>query len=368
MKIGVYTDLNSRGLYYLTLPLLRLAEAEGHEVIVFPRRNRPVTVKEWPVWTQGSFPDFEETVDCLIVFEDVVHTKHPNAYFVLLHEMYEPTVKRVEVTRLYKQVVCPTWEGFARFQEMESGIPCQHLPWVSDMPLSTSFGTGFLFNAGMGGVNSRRGGPAVAEAILLSLLVNPSLQFTYRTQALAFQSETPVHERHMGSCRVIGGEMSRDDIRSLYLAHAVMVAPSRTEGCGLVFYEAIQCGLPIVTLDAPPMREYVPEGTGWLLPCRPTSRRGLAIEYDLDPLVLSSFLAELTVGEILEKRANLLHWRRDKLSADALTWSAYWRKIFVDTLETPGYSLGHSALPPSVSVRGETHGEEEEPGGGDAAS
>jgi glycosyltransferase involved in cell wall biosynthesis len=172
-------------------------------------------------------------------------------------------------------------------------------------------------------------------------------------------------------CRVIGGEMSRDDVRSLLLAHAVMVAPSRTEGCGLVFYEAIQCGLPIVTLDAPPMREYVPPGTGWLLPCRPTSRRGLAIEYDVDPLHLANFLSGLSINEILEKRANLLRWRKAKLDADTLSWADHWREVVrekpLDTPETPGYSLSHSALPPSGSVRGETHAEEDH-GGGDAAS
>ena len=47
---------------------------------------------------------------------------------------------------------------------------------------------------------------------------------------------------------------------ALYQESDVAILPSKWEGLGLTFLEAIGCGLPIITVDAPPMNEFVDYG------------------------------------------------------------------------------------------------------------
>jgi len=49
----------------------------------------------------------------------------------------------------------------------------------------------------------------------------------------------------------------------LYHLGDVYVAPSRLEGIGLTVAEALSCGLPLITVDFPPMNEFVEDGAGF---------------------------------------------------------------------------------------------------------
>ena len=62
----------------------------------------------------------------------------------------------------------------------------------------------------------------------------------------------------------------------LYSEVDVAVAPSRFEGLGYGVLEPLVFGVPVLTTDTPPMREYVRSALGgdadqWLLPARRTT-------------------------------------------------------------------------------------------------
>ena len=52
----------------------------------------------------------------------------------------------------------------------------------------------------------------------------------------------------------------------LYHRGDVYVYPSHLEGIGLTIAEALSCGLPVVTVDVPPMNEFVAPGSGVAVP------------------------------------------------------------------------------------------------------
>lgn len=69
----------------------------------------------------------------------------------------------------------------------------------------------------------------------------------------------------------VAGDFGPDDYRALLSDCDVVLSNTRWEGLGLVFYEAIAMGIPLIAPDFPPMRDNVRHGlTGMLVPCSTT--------------------------------------------------------------------------------------------------
>jgi len=99
----------------------------------------------------------------------------------------------------------------------------------------------FVFAAGNGGVEFRKGEDVVAGAAALT----PGVQWLV-------YSQKPLTYPMPGNVWVRVGQLP--DRRDLYRAGDVMVLPSRWEGCGLSFYESQASGMPVLCPDAEPMR------------------------------------------------------------------------------------------------------------------
>jgi len=92
-------------------------------------------------------------------------------------------------------------------------------------------------------------------------------------RTMKMDAELLIHTQHdavsidqQNGVSVINGTLPRDMLVALYQESDVAVLPSKWEGLGLTFLEAIGCGLPIITVDAPPMNEFVVDGaTGYLV-------------------------------------------------------------------------------------------------------
>lgn len=132
------------------------------------------------------------------------------------------------------------------------------IPWGVDLgrfhPPSVRRSGGrlrFFHPAGWGGLHARRGTSYVIEAF--RSIQRPGAELIIHTQ----------HGRGVenhGSIQILHGNLPREQLIRLYQSADVAVLPSKWEGLGLTFLESLACGLPVVTVDAPPMNEFVRDG------------------------------------------------------------------------------------------------------------
>lgn len=68
---------------------------------------------------------------------------------------------------------------------------------------------------------------------------------------------------------IVNKYLSYKEITDLYQEADVCIQISKREGLGLGFYEALRCGVPVITLDTEPYTEIIKSGiNGWLCPCK----------------------------------------------------------------------------------------------------
>jgi len=67
---------------------------------------------------------------------------------------------------------------------------------------------------------------------------------------------------------IIEGNLSSEIINELYKEHHISIQVSKHEGLGLGFYESINLGTPVITLNTPPHNEIIKDNiNGWLIKC-----------------------------------------------------------------------------------------------------
>jgi glycosyltransferase involved in cell wall biosynthesis len=87
-----------------------------------------------------------------------------------------------------------------------------------------------------------------------------------RDPATAAQIEADIARRDLAGRVVLAGAVSDECLEALYLGADLFVLPSRYEGYGMGFAEAIAHGLPVIGTTAGAIPETVPAGTGLLVP------------------------------------------------------------------------------------------------------
>ena len=118
--------------------------------------------------------------------------------------------------------------------------------------------------------------------------------------------------------KILFGTVPREEIVQMYQSADVAVLPSKWEGLGLTFLESIGCGLPIITVDAPPMNEFVRDGETGVL-CRVAERRnyqGIFVEgvhVDVDDMAEKMRM-------LINDRSLLQKMREKTISMGATSW------------------------------------------------
>jgi len=182
-------------------------------------------------------------------------------------ELFSPNLVE-ECNELYDQIIAQTDATYVKFRELGLNNLVR-IKWGVNQKLfkhgerAKGQPIRFFHPAGWGGNYERRGTQYVIDAFKLANLTDAEL---------LIHSQYEGDRKQDNNIIISHGTVSREEIIRMYQQSDIVVLPSKWEGLGLTFLEAIGCRLPIITGDAPPMNEFVINGeTGFL--CRIVERK-----------------------------------------------------------------------------------------------
>ena len=163
---------------------------------------------------------------------------------VIMHESYNPGKTQVG---LY---ICPTWICFHRVKEKNKAL--FELPFeIEHFPFKPrTHARRFLHVMGYGAAHNRRQTREVVAGFLEADLPHATLTVhcCQDWRAEYGRREDP---------RVTFRRRIIPEQRDVYAGFDVLVQPESYAGFGLPILEAMACGMPVITTNAPPMNEHV---------------------------------------------------------------------------------------------------------------
>lgn len=288
-NVGFVTIWFERGQAYVT-KTLRDAIGRRHNTFVFARMGEVPTSQGllraqetagyWNVPNLTTFHSYDISLEVMtdwihsnqldiVVFNEeydwdlVAHCKSLGCRVFTYLDFYREDWR--DLMSIYHGVLCAT----RRTYDLVKGF-CRafHVGWAIDTrlfrPAEVPPEHFFFHNAGWLGINFRKNTPMVIEAFDrlsrevedVTLLVHCQLGLdALPTGAAQIVAESPRIKFVEGTLPVPG----------LYTKAKVYVYPAKLDGLGLTLLEALACGLPAITTDAPPMNEFVRPGDNGFL-------------------------------------------------------------------------------------------------------
>lgn len=312
MRVGIVGYWFNRGQATISRHVRDIVNAAGHHSFVFARPTRATFgghgsgERHWDVWKQESItlgksyrPERGEylswakahRLDAVFFFQ--------NYEFDEIKSLRDSGVKTIgafvwedfatnhvdEARRAFSRIYSLTSAEQARYERM--GVASEYISWGCHPELlarrgSYSHDGPLVFIGGwmsarkpLGSVLEayRRTGGSDTPLILKSqrklrqsdLLVPDSMDEIRKTRKPphAELKREDVEEKY--GVIVIEDDISFDEYLALLSAARALICPSRWEGLGLHFFEAMALGIPVLTSDIDPIRDFVVDGVNGIL-------------------------------------------------------------------------------------------------------
>lgn len=269
MSVGIIGYLSARGLGTMTHDL-RVQLGIKHQMV--PTDLPWPYMSEWMTGGEFYLEQWEVQREDLEVWRDTfgidtilsVETGYGDNTFrwakelgmktilVVMWEAFNPNMPAYRNVDVY---VCPS---FRCYQEVPFDNKL-YLPYPVDTELfkyrqRTGPAKLFVHNAGSGGMNGRKGTLEALAAYHEAVVSEPEIDLLVRSQ-VPLESIVPDFQRFMTrkAFRIEGSLANRED---LYTDGDVLIYTSRYDGHALVSLEAMASGMPVITTNALPMKEF----------------------------------------------------------------------------------------------------------------
>lgn len=289
MNIGIVTTWFERGAAYVSRQYMR-ALSGRHAVKIYVRggEDRAQGDPNWDgpgiTWGKASLLP----TNCAIDIPDMIDWIRRNELDLVLfneQQWWEPVVvcaelgiktaayvdyyteETVPLFALYDCLICNTERHYSVFADHRNAF---YVPWGTDTALFSPVSMDMVRRGGVTFFHSCGYSPKRKGT---DLLLRAFEKLGRRDSALVIHTQVPLAEQLPEERARIGQlvQLGRLEIiertvgaPGLYGLGDVSVSPSRLEGLGLPIAEALASGLPVITTDAPPMREFVNSGVGRL--------------------------------------------------------------------------------------------------------
>lgn len=274
MNIGIVTTWFERGAAYVSRIYKQLLEEGGHSVYIFARGGENHKSKGAPEWNEACVTRSDKfcntriekkkfykwiksnKLECLFFNEQHdykvlvwMRRDFPNLKLGAYVDYY--TEDTLKYYRIYDFLVCNTKR---HIQAMNFHKQKYYIEWGTDIDLynlveRTDDELVFFHSAGM---SVRKGTDILVESFIEHKL--------YKSARLIIHTQIPIEKL----CGYNKSELTEFCITiiektvsapGLYHLGDVYVYPTRLDGLGLTMYEALACGMPLITTDFPPMNE-----------------------------------------------------------------------------------------------------------------
>jgi len=286
MRIGIVTTWFERGAAYVSKLYMELLKKEGHEVLIYARGGENIPSQKDEKWNQpyvtrdNTYTDFKinknnffkwikaNKLDAILFneqqhFKIVAQTKKafPEVKLGAYVDYY--TENTLAWYSIYDFVICNTKR---HMQAMGSHPQKYYVRWGTDVNLFApneiqKDELTFFHSAGM---SDRKGTDILIDAFIEGEC--------YKNSTLIVHTQRPFNIKVVEETVTAPG---------LYYLGDVYVYPTRLDGLGLTMYEALSCGLPVITTDFPPMNEAVNNSIGRLVKVEDFYCRGDAYYYPM---------------------------------------------------------------------------------------
>jgi glycosyltransferase involved in cell wall biosynthesis len=282
-RIGIISSWARQGVPYQSRFLSKCLSAK-HEVYIFAYKNfikdeanwgykklvYTKVIKPWKVisWIKKEkikvvfFPDRLED-------RSVLEWCKRNKVATIMQINYE-TIKKQEFSRYnaYTILHCPvkcTQDLLKRF----GFLTTRFIRWGIDNSIfyakkrKISLPIRFFHNAGHGGIEWRKNTLAVVEAFDAASKKNNDITLLISSQKPLKEYPDVVQQIIKKNKRIsmIDRELKMQELIKLYRSCHISLLPSKWEGIGIPFLESLAMGLPVITVDAPPMNEWIKNGS-----------------------------------------------------------------------------------------------------------
>lgn len=184
-------------------------------------------------------------------------------------------------TIMYETIFDSFYDRYAKHDHLIAPVKCTedllnelgfkntfNLPWTTDIeiykkPAKQDNNFKLFFNSGWGGgVNWRKNPESVVKSFDIASKQNDNVELIFKTQKPIEEYSDIVQQicEQNDKITVVDINMPYAKLLDLYKSCDVSLLPSKWEGIGIPFPESLALSLPVITIDAPPMNEWIIDG------------------------------------------------------------------------------------------------------------